>query len=106
MKAIRLLQGYIWHPRTESIDLADYLPTTLEPDIHVLWDAMPAAPFTFFDNGTLSATQQVYQFTVLQRTEEEHVEGLVPWVAETLQKKLESTPPSVGWQIFEDLREL
>ena len=106
MKAIRLLQGYIWHPKTESIDLAEYLPTTLEPDIHILWDAMPRAPFTFFDNGTLASTQQVYQFTVLQRTDEEQVEGLVPWVAEILQKSLNATPASVGWQIFEDLREL
>jgi hypothetical protein len=106
MKAVRLLQGYIWHPRTEDIDLAHYLPRTLEPDIHILWDEMPRAPFTFFDDGTLSSTQKVYQFTVLRRTEDEDTSGLVPWVAETLQKKLESTPASVGWQIFEDLREL
>ena len=106
MKAIRLLQGYIWHPKTESIDLAEYLPKTLEPDIHILWDLLPRAPFTFFDNGTLASTQQVYQFTVLQRTDDEQVEGLVPWVAETLQKSLNTTPASVGWQIFEDLREL
>lgn len=105
MKAIRLLQGYIWHPKSEAIKLEDYLPRTLEPDIHILWDAMPRAPFTFFDDGTLSSTQQVYQFTVLQRTEDT-ADGLVPWVAETLQKHLESTPASVGWQIFEDLREL
>ena len=107
MKAIKLLQGYIWHPRSEAIDLAQYLPKTLEPDVHILWDAMPAAPFTFFDNGTLSATQQVYQFTVLQRTDDEkEAQSLVPWLAETLQKNLESTPEGVGWQIFEDMREL
>jgi hypothetical protein len=107
MKAIKLLQGYIWHPRTEAIDLEQYLPKTLEPDVHILWDAMPAAPFTFFDNGTLSATQQVYQFTVLHRTDDEQeAQRLVPWLAETLQKKLESTPPSVGWQIFEDMRDI
>jgi hypothetical protein len=107
MKAVRLLQGYIWHPKTEAIDLADFLPTSLEPDIHILWDRLPRAPFTFFDDGTLSSTQQVYQFTVLQRSEDEmDVAGLVPWVAEVLQKKLESTPAWVGWQIFEDLRNL
>lgn len=106
MKAIRLLQGYIWHPKDEAIDLSDYLPETLEPDIHVLWDALPRAPFTFFDNGTLASTQRVYQFTVLQCTEDEAVAGLVPWVADILQQRLEATPPSVGWQILEDLREV
>ena len=106
-RALKLLQGYIWHPRDEAIDLSDYLPSLIEPDIHVLWDAMPAAPFTFFDDGTMSATQQFYQFTVLKLTEDEQEAiGLLPWLAETLQTKLETTPPSVGWQVFEDLRDV
>lgn len=110
-RTLKLLQGYIWHPRDETVDLGNYLPRQLEPDLYVLWDAMPAAPFTFFDDGTLSATQQLYQFTVVTQTEDadeavDEAQKLVPWLAETLQTKLESTPPSVGWQIFEDLRDV
>jgi hypothetical protein len=105
--AIKLLQGYIWHPREQTIELGDYLPSKLEPDIHLLWDPMPAAPFTFFDDGTLSATQQFYQFTALTLTEEPlEPAGLIPWLAEMLQEKLEKTPAGVGWQLSEDLREI
>ena len=106
-KAVKLLQGYIWHPKTEEIDLGVYLPTTLESNIHVLWDDMPSAPFAFFENGTLSSTQQFYQFTVVKLLDEgEDPSGITAWVAETLQAKLETTPESVGWQILEDLREI
>lgn len=104
---IKLLQGYVWHPREAEIVLADYLPRTLEPRIHLLWDAMPQAPFTFFDDGTLSATQQFYQFTVLQLANDaEEAGALLPWLAELIQDKLNMTPAGVGWQIFEDLRDV
>jgi hypothetical protein len=106
-KAVKLLQGYIWHPKSEQIDLDDYLPRTLEPNIHVLWDEMPSAPFAFFENGMLSSTQQFYQFTVVKLIDEgEDPSSITAWVAETLQAKLETTPKSVGWQILEDLREI
>ncbi len=106
-KAVKLLQGYIWHPKAEAIDLETYLPKTLEATIHVLWDDMPSAPFAFFENGILSSTQQFYQFTVVKLTEEgEDPSAVTAWVAETLQTKLETTPKSVGWQILEDLREI
>ena len=112
-RAIKLLQGYIWHPRELDLDLGDYLPSRLEGEVHVLWDPLPQAPFTFFDDGTLAATQQVYQFTVLKLIEEtdeeeaqEQAAGIVPWLAEVLQGRLEGTPEGVGWQIFEDLRDV
>lgn len=107
-RAVRLLQGYVWHPREADVDLSDYLPATLDRDVHVLLDPIPAAPFAFFDDGTLSATQQFFQLTVLTVVDEDAPEpsGLVPWVAETLQARLESTPPGVGWQVMEDLRDL
>jgi hypothetical protein len=106
-KAVKLLQGYIWHPKSEQVDLGTYLPKTLESTIHVLWDEMHAAPFAFFENGTLSSTQQFYQLTVVKLTEEgEDPGGIIAWVAETLQAKLETTPKSVGWQILEDLRDI
>lgn len=106
-RAIRLLQGYVWHPRELAVDLADHLPRTMQGEVHVLWDAMPAAPFTFFDDGTLSATQQVYQLTVLRFVEaDEDPASTIAWVAETLQTALDSTPEGVGWQLMEDLREI
>lgn len=91
-----------------EIDLGHYLPEALEGDVHLLWDPLPQAPFTFFDDGTMAATQQVYQFTVLKLAEddEEDFSGLVPWLAETLQQRLEQTPEGVGWQVFEDLRDV
>jgi hypothetical protein len=107
-RAVKLLQGYIWHPRELEVDLANYLPETLEGGVHLLWDALPQAPFTFFDDGTLAATQQVYQFTVLKivADDEEDPSGMVPWLAEVVQERLESTPEGVGWQVFEDLRDV
>ena len=102
-KAIRLLQGYIWYPKDAEVDLGDYLPRTLGADIHLLWDEV-RPPFAFFDDGTLAATQHIFQFTAL--TYSENPEGLTPWLAEVLQEKLETTPPGVGWQLLEDLREL
>jgi hypothetical protein len=106
-RAVRLLQGYVWHPRDLPVDLADHLPRTLGDDVHVLWDAMPAAPFTFFDDGTLSATQQVYQLTALRFVEPgEDPATLLAWVAETLQRALNGTPAGVGWQLLDDLRDV
>lgn len=105
-RAIRLLQGYIWYPKDEDIDLTVYLPRVLGEDVHLLWDEI-RPPFTFFDDGTLAASQHIFQFTALKiMDEDENVEALVPWLAEVLQEKLNSTPDSVGWQIMEDLREV
>lgn len=110
-RAVKLLQGYVWHPRELELDLADYLPASLDGGVHVLWDPLPQAPFTFFDDGTLAATQQVYQLTVVkllgkEEDVQDHAAGMVPWLAEKLQGRLEQTPEGVGWQIFEDLREI
>lgn len=106
-RAIKLLQGYIWHPREEEVDLEAHLPAELQEGVHVLVDAMPAAPFTFFDDGTLSATQQVYQLTVMTIVQpgEDPAALLEPAAAE-LQKHLDTTPASVGWQLMDDLREI
>ena len=106
-RPVKLLQGYVWHPRELEIDVADYLPRRLEPDVHVLCDPLPAPPFTFFDDGTLAATQQVYQFTVMRYVPpEEDPAALLPWLAETLQAALERSPSGVGWQVMADLRPL
>lgn len=106
-RAVRLLQGYLWFPRDLELDLAAVLPATLGDDVHVLWDALPAAPFAFFDDGTLSATQAVHQVTVLRFVEEgDDPATTLPWVVETLQRALDATPPGVGWQLFDDLRDV
>jgi hypothetical protein len=104
-RPIKLLQGYLWYPRDAEIDLGTFLPSQLEPDIHVLWDELPQAPFAFFDDGTLAASQRVHQLTVLTFAEDEEAAGrLVPWLAEVLQRALDATPEGVGWQVMEDLR--
>lgn len=109
-RAIKLIQGYIWHPRGTNIQLFDYVPAQLPGQaspVHVLIDAMPAAPFTFFDDGTLSATQTVYQLTVMTIVPPGQNPGaLLEPVAAELQKHLDTTPEGVGWQLMEDLREV
>ena len=106
-KAIKLIQGYVWHPREQELALDESLSTELEDDVHVLVDAMPQAPFTFFENGTMSATQQVYQLTVVAIVNPgEDPARLLTGVAERLQEALDKTPPEVGWQLMDDLREV
>ena len=106
-RAFKLLQGYIWHPRENYLDLAAMLPRELGQDVHLLIDALPQAPFTFFDDGTLSATQQVYQLTVLAIVQPgQDPARMLPGVAALLQTELDSTPQGVGWELMEDLREV
>ena len=106
-RAIKLIQGYLWHPRETPVELDNYLSEELGPDVHLLCDAMPAAPFTFFDDGTLSATQVVYQLTVVAIVPPgQDPAHLLPEVAERLQQRLDTTPAGVGWQLMEDLREV
>lgn len=106
-RAIKLIQGYVWHPREQELALDESLSTELEGDVHVLVDAMPQAPFTFFEDGTMSATQQVYQLTVVAIVQPgEDPARLLTEVAERLQKMLDQTPPDVGWQLMDDLREV
>lgn len=106
-RAVRLLQGYAWHPRSEAIDLRELLPDTLLEDVHLLVDPLPQAPFAFFEDGTLSATQQVYQVTVLAVVNpDKDPVALLPLAADELGPLLDATPPGVGWQLMEDLREV
>jgi hypothetical protein len=47
------------------------------------------------------------QFTVVKTMrDDDDAEALIPWLTETLQARLEATPPGVGWQVFADLREV
>lgn len=106
-RAVRLLQGYAWHPRSEDLDLRQLLPEALLEDVHLLVDPLPQAPFAFFEDGTLSATQQVYQVTVLAIvTSDQDPAALLPAAADELGPLLDATPPGVGWQLMEDLRGL
>lgn len=106
-RAVRLLQGYAWHPRDAAIDLRELLPDNLGEDVHLLIDPMPQAPFAFFEDGTLSATQQVYQVTVLAMIEGDRDPArMLPVAADKLGPLLDATPAGVGWQLMEDLREI
>lgn len=117
--AVRLLQGYVWHPKDADVDLDLYLPRDLDlpehatdPDAesaHVLWDEVNP-PFAFFENGEPTASQTFYQFTVLRVYEDRpgndalHRDAAAASAA--LNPLLESTPAGLGWQLWEDLRDL
>ena len=106
-RAFKLIQGYLWHPREQQHDMDAQLPEELGPDVHLLLDAMPAAPFTFFEDGTLSATQVVYQLTVVAIVQPgQDPADLLPEMAERLEERLNATPADVGWQLMSDLREV
>ena len=115
--AIRLLQGYVWYPADAEIDLEHFLPHELDltphnqddENAHVLWDEI-TPPFAFFENGEPTAGQTFVQFTVLRvyearpSNEALHADALA--ASNDLNPLLEGTPPGVGWQLWEDLREL
>ena len=104
LKAIKLFQGYLWHPKEISFDPSAVIPRQLG-EVHVLIDKV-RAPMAFFEDGTPTETQQFYQVTLLVRTEKEPGElgALVRWVSEQLNPYLQATPQEVGWQMLEDLR--
>lgn len=114
---MRLLQGYLWHPADpkseqfevfEDFDLENYLPHELGEG-HLLWDKL-TAPFAFFENGEPTASQAFYQFTVLQmydaRPSAESLNADALSASQSLGPLLDATPEGVGWQLWEDLREL
>jgi Protein of unknown function (DUF3208) len=113
--AVRLLQGYLWHPSDpdgegafEDFDLENYLPHELG-EAKVLWDDV-RPPFAFFENGEPTASQAFYQFTVLQlydaRPSATDLNADAQAASQALGPLLEATPTGVGWQLWEDLREL
>ncbi len=104
LKAIKLFQGYLWHPKELPFDPRGAIPRQLE-EVHVLIDKV-RAPMAFFDDGTLTETQQFYQVTLLVRTELEPKElgPLAQRVSQELNTYLQATPQEVGWQLLEDLR--
>lgn len=105
---MRLLQGYLWHPAHADLDLESYLPRELD-DAYLLWDVV-TPPFAFFENGEPTASQTFYQFTVLQvfetRPAAEELAQAARSASEALNPLLEAMPDGVGWQLWEDLREL
>ncbi len=105
---IRLLQGYLWHPQTLELDLSQHIPTQWQ-DVHIMFDEIHP-PFAFFENGTLTSSQNFYQFTALvifpQRPSDQDLHARAEVFSETLNTWLEATPAGVGWQLWEDLRPL
>lgn len=106
-RALKLFQGYLWHPRGLEWSPSTAIPyNVLGDDVHVLIDELPRAPFTFFEDGTLAETQSVYQVTVLAIVEPTaNPNELLISVSERLTPVLEAAPTSVGWEINEDLRD-
>ncbi len=105
---IRLLQGYLWHPQTLELDLSQHIPAQWQ-DVHIMFDEIHP-PFAFFENGTLTSSQNFYQFTALvifpQRPSDQDLHARAEVFSETLNTWLEATPAGVGWQLWEDLRPL
>ena len=102
--AMKLLQGYLWHPRALE---RPALPALLAMGAFVLTDEI-RAPFAFFDNGEPTETQVFYQLTVLEVFDAwPDNDDMVPRALEAsreLDPILNATDPSVGWSISEDLR--
>ncbi|WP_117237736.1 DUF3208 domain-containing protein [Thermus sediminis] len=106
MQAVRLFQGYLWHPKGATLDPKALLPGEVL-GARLLIDPVPP-PTPFFEDGTPTATQAFYQVTLLLLTEEppEALKPLAERVAEALKAHLEALPPEVGWLLLEDLRPL
>jgi len=106
VQAVRLFQGYLWHPRALALDLKALLPGEVA-GARLLWDEVPPPP-PFFEDGTPTHTQRFYQLTLLVLTEEppEALKPLAEEAAEALGEVLEGLPPEVGWLLLEDLRPL
>lgn len=106
--AVKLLQGYLWHPKDASYVPADFLPSVLA-DAHMLFDEI-TPPFAFFDDGTLTSTQAFYQFTALRlydaKPDDDTLHAHALSVSQALGPLLQETPPSLGWELWEDLRAL
>lgn len=106
MEAIRLFQGYLWHPKEDPWDLKALLPQEVL-GARLLLDEVPP-PTPFFEDGTPTHTQRFYQLTLLVLTEKppEALKPLAEEAAKALGEVLEGLPPGVGWLLLEDLRPL
>jgi len=109
-RVVKLLQGYLWHPRELAWEPRRQLPETIDlsQTTAVLFVDEIEPPFAFFDDGTPSASQNFYQLTAVAPADRDPRE-LHGWVAELEEKLkpiLEATPSGVGWLLLEDLREV
>ncbi|SDF08142.1 Protein of unknown function [Thermus arciformis] len=106
MQAIRLFQGYLWHPQESPLDLKALLPEEVL-GARLLLDEVPP-PTPFFEDGTPTHTQRFYQLTLLLLTERppEALKPLAEAAAEALDALLRGLPSGVGWLLLEDLRPL
>jgi len=106
--AVRLLQGYVWHPREAGYTARDFVPEELA-DAHLLLDEI-TPPFAFFENGQLTSTQIFSQFTALRlydaRPDDDTLHDHAERLSEALGPLLNASPEGLGWQLWEDLRDL
>ncbi len=101
---LKLLQGYLWHPKEAALDLKALLPKRLG-EAHLLLDQVPP-PVAFFDDGTPTAGQRFYQLTLLLLEDPPDPKAKAQEAAQALEPLLQALPPGVGWLILEDLRPL
>ncbi|GLV48229.1 hypothetical protein TJA_13850 [Thermus sp. LT1-2-5] len=106
MQAVRLFQGYLWHPKEVALDLKALLPEEVA-GARLLLDEVPP-PVPFFEDGTPTHTQRFYQLTLLLLAEEplEALKPVAEAAARALEERLKALPPRVGWLLLEDLRPL
>jgi hypothetical protein len=102
--AMKLLQGYLWHPK----DLEPVtLPAALPGGSSIALDEINP-PFAFFEDGTFTGTQTFYQLTILEIFPEWPDNDTMARHAQRASQELEpilnATPSSVGWSLAEDLR--
>jgi hypothetical protein len=102
--AMKLLQGYLWHPKTlEHITLPESLPGGATIALDEI-----AAPFAFFEDGTFTGTQVFYQLTVLEVfpdwPDNAEMARHALRASQDLEPILNATPQGVGWSLTEDLR--
>ncbi len=103
--AFKLLQGYLWHPKSLESGLA--LPTELPNGALIVMDTIQA-PFAFFEDGTWTGTQVFYQLTILEIFEDwlenDKIAARALLASKELAPILNATPVGVGWSLSEDLR--
>lgn len=107
MKAIKLLQGYIWHPQGQQLDFSTWPGRLVNAQVD--WALDPVRPpVAFFADGTPTVGQTFYQFTAFIKSDLSPIE-LKPWVVDLqaeLEPLLNALPSGFGWLLLEDLREV
>lgn len=107
MKAIKLLQGYIWHPQGRRLDISTWPERLVNGQVDWALDQV-RPPVAFFADGSPTVGQTFYQFTAFIKSDLSPIE-LKPRVVDLqaeLDPLLNALPAGFGWLLLEDLREV